>query len=153
MLPGRRCRLAPGSPSLNVGVGQALQLAAQVLAQLVHLDLADLGVGLRGFDQRGGERLVGGEQLRPGLGTVGRAAQGERLVLQVLGERLDATAIGVRLTPHCMMIPRKSVTFALAIGESPVQLREANVCEFCGMVDCRFRHTTHKCFGGKRSDE
>ena len=53
MLPGWRCRLAPSSPSLNVGVGQALQLAAQVLAQLVHFYLADKAYGLGVADRMG----------------------------------------------------------------------------------------------------
>lgn len=68
-------------------------------------------------------------------------------------DALDAGAIGVGLTAHCMMNPRKSVTFAIAVGETPVQLRDANVCNYCGMVDCRLRHSTRKCFGGKRTHE
>jgi hypothetical protein len=66
---------------------------------------------------------------------------------------LDAETIGVSLTEHCMMMPRKSVTFAIAIGDTPAQMRDANVCDYCGMTDCRFKHTTQKCFGGKRNNE
>jgi hypothetical protein len=94
-----------------------------------------------------GMGLHGSRRFSPGYGGWDVAEQAWVL------SALDAAAIGVRLTTHCMMIPRKSVTFALAIGESPVQLRDANVCSFCGMVDCHMRHTTRKCFGGRKNDE
>ena len=50
-------------------------------------------------------------------------------------------ALGVRLTEGCMLVPKKSITFAMTIGDQPVDMRDAEVCEYCGMVNCRFRHT------------
>jgi hypothetical protein len=48
--------------------------------------------------------------------------------------------LGVRLTEGCMLVPRKSITFAMTIGDQPVDMRDADVCEYCGMVNCRFKH-------------
>jgi hypothetical protein len=64
---------------------------------------------------------------------------------------LEADALEVTLTEGCMMNPRKSITFAVTIGDNPVEMRTADICETCGAVNCRLRHTPRKCFG-KRSD-
>jgi hypothetical protein len=53
---------------------------------------------------------------------------------------VDGDALGVRLTEGCMLVPKKSITFAMTIGEQPVDMRDAEICEYCGMVNCRFRH-------------
>ena len=53
---------------------------------------------------------------------------------------LGGDALGVRLTEGCMLVPRKSITFAMTIGDQPVDMRDADVCEYCGMVNCRFKH-------------
>jgi hypothetical protein len=28
----------------------------------------------------------------------------------------------------------------MTIGDQPVDMRDAEVCEYCGMVNCRFKH-------------
>lgn len=48
--------------------------------------------------------------------------------------------LGVMLTEGFMLVPRKSITFAMTIGDQPVDMRDAEVCEYCGMVNCRFKH-------------
>jgi hypothetical protein len=53
---------------------------------------------------------------------------------------VEGDSIGVRLTEGCMLVPKKSITFAMTIGDQPVDMRDAEVCEYCGMVNCRFRH-------------
>jgi hypothetical protein len=53
---------------------------------------------------------------------------------------VEGSALGVRLTEGCMLVPRKSITFAMTIGDQPVDMRDAEVCEYCGMVNCRFKH-------------
>ena len=53
---------------------------------------------------------------------------------------LPAESIGVSLTESCMMIPRKSVSFAVELlGESAPD-RPASPCNRCGRKDCQFRH-------------
>lgn len=54
---------------------------------------------------------------------------------------LDGASIGVTLTEGCMMVPRKSITFAVTIGEDPVEMRRPASCEVCGLLNCRYRHT------------
>jgi hypothetical protein len=56
---------------------------------------------------------------------------------------LSGEALGVRLTEGCMLDPRKSITFAMTIGDQPVDMRDAEVCEYCGMVNCRFKHPSN----------
>lgn len=53
---------------------------------------------------------------------------------------IGGEALGIRLTEGCMLVPRKSITFAMTIGDQPVDMRDADVCEYCGMVNCRFKH-------------
>jgi len=60
-------------------------------------------------------------------------------------EALRAREIGVTLTEGCMMIPRKSVTFAVTVGENPIEMRDDNICASCGAVDCRWRDTPERC--------
>ncbi|NIM20552.1 MAG: hypothetical protein GTO51_10040 [Candidatus Latescibacteria bacterium] len=52
---------------------------------------------------------------------------------------LQSESLGVHLTEGCMMVPRKSITFAVTYGETPVSLRDEGMCEVCGMVNCRFK--------------
>ena len=52
---------------------------------------------------------------------------------------LPAERIGVRLTESMMMVPRKSVSFAIHIDESPARLRSENSCGNCERTDCPFR--------------
>lgn len=56
---------------------------------------------------------------------------------------VEGQNLGVRLTEGCMLVPRKSITFAATIGDQPVDMRDAEVCEFCGMVNCRFKHPSN----------
>lgn len=77
----------------------------------------------------------------PGYG--GWAVDEQRWLLPVL----EADALGVSLTNGCMMNPRKSITFAVTIGVDPVEMRTDDICESCGALNCRMRHTPEKCFG------
>jgi len=54
-------------------------------------------------------------------------------------ELVPAQRIGVRLSPSFMMIPRKSISFAMHVAKEPVQLRSENSCENCTKRDCPFR--------------
>jgi hypothetical protein len=52
---------------------------------------------------------------------------------------LPAQRIGVSLTESLMMVPRKSVSFAVHIAASPARMRSENSCRNCGRTDCPFR--------------
>lgn len=51
---------------------------------------------------------------------------------------VPAGRIGVRLSPGGMMIPRKSVSFAVHVDRNPVRLRSENACENCDRRDCPY---------------
>ena len=52
---------------------------------------------------------------------------------------LDGTKIGVSLTPSSMMVPRKSISFAIDIAEKPARMRSENSCRNCEMDTCAYR--------------
>jgi hypothetical protein len=48
--------------------------------------------------------------------------------------------LGIRLTPHCVMIPRKSVSaVAIAAAEVPILVP----CTFCPRDDCAERRSAY----------
>jgi hypothetical protein len=58
---------------------------------------------------------------------------------------LEADRIGVVLTEGCMMVPRKSITFAVVVGENPREMRKVeNTCDVCGLRNCRFRRKRYE---------
>jgi hypothetical protein len=57
---------------------------------------------------------------------------------RVLFDLLPAGEIGVRLTDSCLMLPRKSVSFAVGFG--PGMRTDAVACDFCSRRDrCQWR--------------
>jgi hypothetical protein len=56
-----------------------------------------------------------------------------------LFELLPADRIGVTLTESSMMVPRKSISFAVHIAEEPVRLRSEGSCRNCDMETCPYR--------------
>jgi len=55
---------------------------------------------------------------------------------------LDGTSLGVSLTEGCMMVPRKSITFAVNVGENPAEMRDDNACDGCELINCKYRRET-----------
>ena len=56
-----------------------------------------------------------------------------------LFELVPADTIGVTLTASSMMVPRKSISFAVHIAEVPVRLRSEGSCRTCDMETCPYR--------------
>jgi hypothetical protein len=54
-------------------------------------------------------------------------------------EALDADRLGITLTEGCMMVPRKSMTFAVNTGTNPMEARHDNACDSCGLTTCNYR--------------
>jgi hypothetical protein len=78
-----------------------------------------------------------------GLKTSCRASPGygdwdvseQRALFQLVpGEK-----IGVTLTESCMMVPRKSISFAVHIAEEPARMRSEGSCRNCDMDNCPYR--------------
>jgi len=72
---------------------------------------------------------------------------------RALFDLLPAGEIGVSLLPSCLMVPRKSVSFALWLGAAGAGYgpgsRPGERCEVCGLPGCAFRRTSAA--GGTRS--
>jgi len=82
------------------------------------------------------EELYCSRRFSPGYGGWDVAEQ--RWILPAL----DGATLGVRLTDGCMMIPRKTVTFAVSVGKQPVEMRHDNACDDCDLTNCRYRRKT-----------
>lgn len=52
---------------------------------------------------------------------------------------LDSEELGITLTEGYMMVPRKSVSFAVTIGDSPAESKHDHSCDKCGMIDCLYK--------------
>ena len=99
----------------------AAEAAAEAAERLIRAKIAESG-------------LKCSPRFSPGYGGWNLAEQ------KWLFASVDGDALGVRLTEGCMLVPRKSITFAMTLGDQPVDMRDTDVCEYCGMVNCRFRH-------------
>ena len=52
---------------------------------------------------------------------------------------LPGDKIGVTLTEKCMMRPRKSLSFAIGIGEGFTIEKNVSRCRHCGMINRPYR--------------
>jgi hypothetical protein len=66
---------------------------------------------------------------------------------KLLFRMMPAHSIGVTLNDHCMMVPKKSVTFCSGVGVSEVQER-FNRCQHCGLAKCPYRRVARTQAGG-----
>jgi hypothetical protein len=77
--------------------------------------------------------LATSQRFSPGYGDW--SLEGQRFIFSVL----PAERIKVKLNPSCMMIPRKSVSFAIKIGKEFRRLKKKGICEICNLKDCLYR--------------
>ena len=89
------------------------------------------------------DRAIQEMALAEGLKTSCRASPGygdwDVREQRALFELVPAGKIGVRLSESGMMIPRKSVSFAIHIDENPARMRSENSCRNCDREDCPYR--------------
>jgi hypothetical protein len=64
-----------------------------------------------------------------------------------LFERLPHAAVGVRLLPSLLMVPRKSISFAMWLGSEVRPVAGLSGCDRCGLEHCRYRRAPR---GGSR---
>ncbi|UCD58491.1 MAG: hypothetical protein JSV16_05095 [Candidatus Hydrogenedentota bacterium] len=74
-------------------------------------------------------------RLSPGYGTWD--VSGQRAVFALL----DPSPIGVSLNEHCMMQPRKSVSFVIPFVDGESHHKEWRPCLNCDFQDCSYRRT------------
>lgn len=103
---------------------------------------ADSGAG--SIPSPGPDEAVPGPSCRisPGFGRWSLDAQ------VPLFERLPHAAVGVRLLPSLLMVPRKSISFAMWLGSEARPVAGLSGCDRCGLEHCRYRRVSQ---GGSRS--
>lgn len=55
---------------------------------------------------------------------------------RMLFHAMTGNTLGVRLTGECLMIPQKSISGIIGIGDSNGNVDDYNPCEFCNKEDC-----------------
>ena len=79
-------------------------------------------------------------RVSPGYGGWDTICQARLLAL------LPATALGLRLTSGSMMVPRKSVSFAVSLAApGKPQAHPGEKCARCGLLHCRHRIAPAEC--------
>ena len=73
------------------------------------------------------------QRFSPGYGNW--SLEGQKFIFSLL----PAERIRVKLNESCMMIPRKSVSFAIKIGEEFGSLKKKRICEICNLKNCPYR--------------
>lgn len=73
------------------------------------------------------------QRFSPGYGNW--SLEGQKFIFSLL----PAERIKVRLNQSCMMIPIKSISFAVKIGEEFVGLSKKKICETCNLKNCPYR--------------
>lgn len=58
---------------------------------------------------------------------------------RALFSRLPHRALGVRLESSCLMVPRKSISFAMWLGADAEPAAGLSSCPRCALADCPFR--------------
>jgi hypothetical protein len=79
--------------------------------------------------------LASSPRFSPGYGDW--QLEEQRAIFQLL----PAGEIGMSLNPSCMMIPRKSVSFAITFTKEAGERKFEHPCERCGLENCPFRKT------------
>lgn len=74
-------------------------------------------------------------RISPGYGRWPLSAQ------KALFARLPHGALGVSLNPSLMMVPRKSISFALWLGAQTAPRSGLSGCDTCGLPQCRYRRS------------
>jgi hypothetical protein len=165
-IEGAKCAEALGlkpRPALElalglVTIGPALEkrvtefLAAGEMTSALLLDAAGSAAAEEAADEL--ERRIHTRHVprrfSPGYGAWPLTAQ--RALFQMLPHR----EIDVRLLPSCLMMPRKSVSFAVWLGpESESDVPEecrAGRCESCDLTTCPYRNLPTDEEGGRRAD-
>jgi hypothetical protein len=105
--------------------------AAEAAADALNLRLCDIAA----------ERdLEAAPRVSPGYGEWDTAGQVGLLALLPIAE------LGIRLTSGAMMVPRKSVSFAVNLAPTGVLgPHPASRCERCGLLRCRHRVAPQEC--------
>jgi hypothetical protein len=84
-------------------------------------------------DEAKNKKLYCSTRFSPGYG--GWKLEAQRFIFDLL----PAEKIGVRLNRSFMMIPRKSVSFAVNLSGNRFKDENSDPCQICGLKECRFK--------------
>ena len=73
----------------------------------------------------------------PGSGSSHWKIKNQRLIF----DSLNPSRVGVSLTSSFTMVPKKSSSFVIGLGEDIEQAKNLFSCEGCKRADCPYRHT------------
>jgi hypothetical protein len=93
-------------------------------------------VAYRVFDWAEERGLNASHAFEPGSGASHWPLENQRLIFANVG----ADEIGVRLTSHLLMRPRKTLSFLMGIGTEIEQASTPFSCQGCQRVDCPYRY-------------
>lgn len=130
------CTIGPELESRVAELMEEGQLARGVVLDAVGSEMAEAtarSLDARMGDEGAREGLLASGRFSPGYGSW--ELEGQRLIFDVL----DAALVGVELTPSMMMIPRKSVSFAINLGPDPEPPRCDTPCDQCELEHCPYR--------------
>lgn len=68
---------------------------------------------------------------------------------KTMASLLPLDILGIKLTPSCLMSPRKSVTALLGVGAEEVMKAYGNTCVRCSRHNCAFRRETSEITAGQ----
>ena len=72
---------------------------------------------------------------------------------RTLFELVSAASIGVELTDSCLMVPQKSISFAVAIGGDIALAGQGSQCDICSLREtCRYRQAAAAALTGHQSE-
>jgi hypothetical protein len=113
--------------------GDAMRALALEGAGIAAIRQLSMATGIQICDAATARGLSVGMRASPG--QEGWSIQQQR----VLFDLAPAEEIGVRLTPSCLMLPRKSVSFVIGLG--PEMRADSVPCDFCSKRErCHWRH-------------
>jgi len=111
---------------------------SMILDAIAMTGLSQIGdrLGRAIFDWAKGRGLSASRAFSPGAGASGWGLENQRFLFAYL----PRDPLGVRLTPHFLMQPSKSVSFVIGIGGRVKQAAYPFSCEGCDRFDCAYRH-------------
>jgi hypothetical protein len=93
-------------------------------------------VAYRVFDWAEKNRLNASRAFEPGSGASRWPLENQRLIFA----NVQADEIGVSLTSHLLMRPRKTVSFLMGTGTEIEQASTPFSCQGCRRTDCPYRY-------------
>jgi len=139
-------------------IGEELEEKVDELMEEGHYTLSNIldSIGSAAVDEttdRLGEEVMGYSRenelnntraFQPGSGASHWKVNNQELIF----ESLNPSEIGVKLTPSFTMIPKKSTSFVIGLGEELKQAQDLFSCVGCDRTDCPYRYIPEEATAG-----